>query len=370
VKPEKLDYRSLVRSQVASLKPYTPGTTVAQAKKKYGLERFIKLSSNENPLGTSPRALEALASTTDLQIYVDDDHHELRERLAAPFGLRVENVVVGHGSNDVVRTLFTALLSPGDEVVLADPTFSLFPKDALLFDAVPVKVPLRDGVHDLDAMLAAVTPKTKLVIVVDPNNPTSTRVEREAFDRFARALPERVILMIDQAYCEYMPPGSVEGGTYVASRPATIVLRTMSKIYGFASLRFGYALADAGLLSYVERVRVPFGVSRPAAVAALAALDDAAFVQRSVENNEAGKALLYPAFERLGLHAFPTAANFVALEIPGSSGEAYETLLRHGIVTRSGEALGMPGRLRITIGTPQENAALLEALGSLVAAAA
>lgn len=364
------DYFNLVRPQVAQLKPYTPGTTVAQAKAKYGLTSFVKLSSNENPLGTSPKALAALERLGDLAIYVDDDHHELRERLAAPHGLRAEHVLVGHGSNDVVRTLFTTLLAPGDEVVLADPTFSLFAKDAVLFDGRAVKVPLREGVHDLDAMLAAVTPKTKMVVVVDPNNPTSTRVERDAFDRFARALPERVILMIDQAYEEYMPAGSVDGGAYVRTRPATIVLRTMSKIYGFASLRFGYALADAELLAYAERVRVPFGVSRPAAVAALAALDDDAFVRRSVENNDAGKAFLYPAFERLGLHAFPTAANFVALAIPGTATEAYEALLRRGIVTRSGDALGMPGRLRITIGTPEQNAVLVEALASLVAAAA
>ncbi|BDE05263.1 histidinol-phosphate aminotransferase [Vulcanimicrobium alpinum] len=368
--PVPIDYAALVRPQVAKLKPYTPGTTVSQAKAKYGLEHFVKLSSNENPLGTSPRALAALQSLGELQIYVDDDHHELRERLAAPHGLQAANVLVGHGSNDVVRTLFTALLVPGDEVVVADPTFSLFPKDAMLFDATAVKVPLRDGVHDLDAMLAAVTPKTKLVVVVDPNNPTATAVDRGAFERFARALPERVVLMIDQAYREYMPAGSVEGAAYAASRPATIVLRTMSKIYGFASLRFGYALGDAALLAYVERVRVPFGVSRPAAVAALAALDDDDFLRRSVANNEAGKALLYPAFERLGLHAYTTAANFVALEVRGTATEAYETLLARGIVTRSGDALGMPGRLRITIGTPEENALLLDALRSLAPAAA
>ena len=365
-----MDYSQLVRPQVAALKPYTPGTTVTQAKQRYGREHFVKLSSNENRLGTSPQALAALGALHDLNVYSDDDQLELRERLAAPHGLRVENTLIGHGSNDVVRTLYTALVAPGDEVVLADPTFSLFAKDTVLFGATAVKVPLRDGVHDLEGMLAAVTPKTKLVVVVDPNNPTSTRIAPAAFDRFARALPGRVILMIDQAYREYMPPGSLDGAAYVAARPATIVLRTMSKIYGFASLRFGYALADAELLAYVERVRVPFGVSRPAALAALAALDDDAFVRRSVENNEAGKAFLYPAFERLGLHAFPTAANFVALAVPGSSAEAYEAMLRLGIVTRSGEALGMPGRLRITIGTPDDNAALLEALGTLVAAAA
>ncbi|HEY4442135.1 MAG TPA: histidinol-phosphate transaminase [Candidatus Elarobacter sp.] len=365
-----MDYSKLVRPEVASLKPYVSGTTVDQAKRVYGRDSFVKLSSNENPLGTSPKALAALRAMSDLHIYSDDDQRELRARLAAPYGLQAENVLLGHGSNDVVRTLFTALVARGDEIVLGDPTFSLFPKDAVLFGATPVKVPLRDGVHDLDAMLAAVTPRTKLVIVVDPNNPTSTRVDPAAFERFARALPSGVILMVDQAYREYMPAGSLEAAPYVASRPATIVLRTMSKIYGFASLRFGYALADAELIAYVDRIRVPFGASRPAALAALAALDDDAFLRRSVENNETGKASLYPAFERLGLHAYPTAANFVALQVPGTATEAYEAMLRLGIVTRSGDALGMPGRLRITIGTPAENAALVEALGTLVAAAA
>ena len=364
------DYAKLVRPEVASMKPYTPGTTVSQARKKYGLETFVKLSSNENPIGTSPKAAAALRAMGDLQIYVDDDHHELRRRLAEPYDLGVEHVMVGHGSNDVVRTLFSAFLAAGNEVVMADPTFSLFPKDAILFGALPVRVPLRDGVHDLDAMLAAVTPKTKIVVVVDPNNPTSTRIERDAFDRFARAVPANVILVLDQAYREYMPPDSVEGTDYVRSRPATIVLRTHSKLYGLASLRFGYALGDSELIAYAQRVRLPFNVSRPAAVAALAALDDHEFVRRSLETNAQGKAYLYPAFAKLGLHAYPSSANFVAVALPGTASEAYEAMLQRGIVTRSGDALGMPGRLRITIGTPEQNALVVEALGSLVAAAA
>ncbi len=363
-----MDYGKLVRPQIASMKPYTPGTTVSQAKKKYGLDTFVKLSSNENPLGTSPKATAALAAMGDLQVYVDDDHEELRRRLAAPHGLGIENVLVGHGSNDVVRTLFSAFLRGGDEVVLADPTFSLFPKDAVLFDAVPVKVPLRDGIHDLDAMLAAVTASTKIVVVVDPNNPTSTRVDPAAFDRFARALPPGVILLIDQAYREYMPPDSLEGIDYVTSRPGTIVLRTHSKLYGLASLRFGYGLGDGELIGYAQRVRLPFNVSRPAAVAALAALDDHEFVRRSLDTNEAGKAYLVPALEKLGLHVYPTAANFVSVAVPGSATEAYEALLARGIVTRSGDALGMPGRLRITIGTPEQNALLIDAFSALAPA--
>lgn len=363
-----MDYSKLVRPQINAMKPYTPGTTVSQARVKYGLDSVVKLSSNENPLGTSPKAAAALASMGDLQVYVDDDHAELRRRLAAPYGLGAEHVLVGHGSNDVARTLFSAFVRAGDEVVVADPTFTLFARDALLFDGVPVKVPLRDGVHDLDAMLAAVTTRTKIVVVVDPNNPTSTRVERDAFDRFARALPGDVILLVDQAYREYMPPGAVEGTEYVKARPATIVLRTHSKLYGLASLRFGYGLGDPALIAYAQRVRLPFNVSRPAAVAALAALDDRDFVRRSLETNEAGKTYLAAELARLGLHAYPTAANFVAVAIPGTASDAYEALLRHGVVTRSGDALGMPGRLRITIGTPDQNARLVDALGSLVLA--
>jgi histidinol-phosphate aminotransferase len=363
-----VNYENVVRRQVASLKPYTPGTTVAQAKAKYGLKRVIKLSSNENPLGTSPRALEAVRAIGDLQIYVDDDHRELRGRLAEPYGLALEHVLVGHGSNEVAQTLFAALLDAGDEVVMAEPTFSLYPKFAALMDAVPVRIPLRDGVHDLDAMLAAVTPKTKAVVVVDPHNPTSTRVERDAFDRFAKALPEQVVLLLDQAYREYMPAGSVEGCDYVRSRPGTFVLRTHSKLYGLAALRFGYALGDRTLLDYVQRIRLPFNVSRPAAVAALAALDDDAFVRRSLETNERGKAYLTTELAKLGLDAYPSAANFLAVRVPGSATEAYEALLARGVVTRSGDALGMPGRLRITIGTPEENEAVLEALATLVPA--
>ncbi len=363
-----MDYRALVRPQVASLKPYLPGTTVSQARKKYGLERFVKLSSNENPLGTSPRALDAIRAMTDLNVYVDDDHATLRARLAEPYGFGVEHVLVGHGSNDVVRTLFTAYLAPGDEVVMADPTFSLFPKDALLFDASPVRVPLRDGVHDLDAMGAAVTPRTKIVVVCDPNNPTGTRVAPEAFDRFVAALPPHVILILDQAYREYMPPGSVEGADVVRARPASVVLRTHSKLYGLASLRFGYALGDPELIAYAQRVRLPFNVSRPAEVAALAALDDHDFVRRSLETNETGKAYLGRELARLGLSTYPTAANFVAVTVPGTASDAYEALLQRGLVTRSGDALGMPGRLRITIGTPEQNALLVAGLASLVPA--
>src|SRR5471030_292201 len=361
-----MDFSKLVRPAVLAQKAYTAGTTVSQAKARFGLDRVIKLSSNENSLGSSPKALAAVAALSDAHVYVDDDHTELRTRLGERNGFTKDHVIVGNGSNDVFKVVFTTFVSPGDEVVHSDPTFSLFSKDTALFDATSVRVPLRHGVHDLEAMLAAITPKTKLVIVCDPNNPSGTAVDAKAFATFVVRLPEHVILVIDQAYREFMPEGCVEGMDYVARRPGTIVTRTMSKLYGLASLRFGYAVAAPEVIGYMQRVRLPFNVSRPAAVAALAALDDTDFVERTLAMNEAGKITLQREFIRLGLFFFPTAANFIAVRVPVSAALAYDELMRRGIIVRSGDGLGLPNLLRITIGTAPENAALIAALDELV----
>ena len=357
-----MDYLRLARPSVRGLSPYRAGTTIDQAKRQYGLDHVVKLSSNENPLGPSPKAMAALSSIHDAHIYMDDDHTELKARLAEPYGLGPEHTFLGHGSNEILMTFFATFVAAGDEVVMGSPTFSLFPAFAKLFDATIVEVPLRDGVHDLDAMAAAVTPRTKLVIVCDPNNPSSTCVEPGAFARFAAALPAHAMLFLDQAYREYMPAASVEGTEYVLKRPGTIVTRTMSKLYGLASIRFGYGFGDAGMIDLMQRVRVPFNVSRPAAVAARAAVDDAEFVARTIAMNDAGRAYLIEQFARLGLPMYPSAANFVAVRVPTTATAAYTDLLRRGVVVRSGDALHLPEYLRITIGTLAENEALIAAL--------
>jgi histidinol-phosphate aminotransferase len=357
-----MDYLRLARPPVRTLTPYRPGTTIDQAKREFGLEHVVKLSSNENPLGPSPKAMAALASIPDAHLYADDDHTELKTLLAAPFGLSADETFVGHGSNDILMTFFATFVAAGDEVVMADPTFSLFPAFARIFDARVVEVPLREGAHDLEAMAAAVTPKTKAVVVCDPNNPSSTCVDAAAFARFVAALPPDVLLLVDQAYREYTPPSAVEGVDYVKRRPGTIVTRTMSKAYGLASIRFGYAFADREMIALMQRVRVPFNLSRPAAIAARAALGDTEFLARTIATNESGRALLNKAFARLGLFVYPSAANFVALRVPTSATVAYTDLLQRGVVTRSGDALHFPGFLRITIGTPEENAALIAAI--------
>jgi histidinol-phosphate aminotransferase len=347
---------------VRKLHPYSAGTTIDQAKRRFNLERVIKLSSNENPRGSSPKALAAMEHITGANLYADDDHLALRQRLSAPFGLGIENAVLGHGSNEILLMFFLTFVGPGDEVIMADPTFSLFPADATLVGAVPVKVPLRDGVHDLDAMLAAVTPKTKAVVVCDPNNPTGTSVDADAFSHFASALPPDVLLFIDQAYREYAPANTVDGTDYVKSRRATLVTRTMSKLYGLASVRFGYGFGDPGLIDLLQTVRVPFNVSRAATLAAAGALDDDEFRIETVRMNDDGRAFLEAAFTRLDLFFYPSTANFIAVRVPCAAEDAYTDLLRRGIVVRSGDKLGLPNFLRITIGLPEENAALVAAL--------
>jgi histidinol-phosphate aminotransferase len=357
-----MDYVSLARPPVRQLHPYSAGTTIDQAKRRFDLARVIKLSSNENPRGSSPKALAAMANVTDAHLYADDDHLALRARLSEPHGLRIENTILGHGSNEILLMFFLTFVGPGDEVIMADPTFSLFPANAIVTGATPVRVPLRDGNHDLDAMLAALTPRTKAIIICDPNNPSATCVEPEAFAQFASLLPANVLLFIDQAYREYMPAPSVEGTDYVKSRRGTIVTRTMSKLYGLAAVRFGYGFADQGMIDLMQRVRVPFNVSLPAARAAMAALGDDEFRAATVAMNDEGKAYLEAAFARLGLFAYPSAANFIAVRVPVAAEDAYTDLLRRGIVVRSGDKLGLPNFLRITIGLPEENRELVAAL--------
>ena len=353
----------LLRPALRSFAPYVPGTTVEEVRRRYGIEHPVKLSQNENPLGTSPRALAALHAIDSLSVYAEDEQPKLRERLVRPYGLGLDNVILGHGSNELVALLFTAFVDPGDEIVMAIPTFSLFRKDAQIAGGRAVEVPLReDGVHDLAGMLAAVTPKTKLVFVCDPNNPTGTRLERADLFAFADALPPDVLLVIDQAYREFADADATDGVEVLRRRPSTLVLRTSSKIHGLAAMRFGYAYGSPQIVSWLDRVRLPFNVAGPAAHVVLAALDDADFIARSLENNERGKAQLLAGFERLGLHAYPSATNFIAVQVPIDAKRAYEELLERGIIVRSGAGLGMPDRLRVTIGTPQDNAAFLAAL--------
>ncbi|MHB8461532.1 MAG: pyridoxal phosphate-dependent aminotransferase, partial [Vulcanimicrobiaceae bacterium] len=278
-----------------------------------------------------------------------------------------QNVILGHGSNEIVNIVAHALLDPGDEAIMATPTFSLYSLAVKSVDAHPIEIPLRDGVHDIEAMLAAITPKTRLFIVCDPNNPTGTRLDSTAWERIFTTLPEDITLIVDQAYLEYADATAIDAARNVARRSNMLVLRTMSKIYGLAALRFGYAFGSPEIIATLEKIRLPFNVSALAAAGAMAALADTDFVARSRTLNENEKVEVAAAYARLRLHAYPTHANFFAVEIPMPANVAYEALLRRGIIVRSGDGLRMPGRLRITIGTAEQNAALITALEALLA---
>jgi histidinol-phosphate aminotransferase len=355
----------IVRRAVREGHAYRPGTTLEQARRTLGVENIVKLSSNENPLGTSPRALAALAGLDRLNVYVDNEYRELREKLAARAGVEADNVIVGHGSNELLELMFETFVDRRERVIMARPTFSLFAKNAELREAEIVEVPLRDGVHDLDGMADAITAGTKLVLICDPNNPTGTAVSQEAMERFLARVPESVLIAIDQAYREFMPDG-VDGIAIAKRRPNTLVYRTMSKVYGLAALRIGYAIGPADAIGYMQRVRLPFNVTRASLVAAMAALDDDVFVERTVASNAEQRARLQRDFERLGLFAYPSAANFIAVSVPVAAERAYTDLLRGGIAVRSGDALGLPGFLRISVGTAAENDALVAALERLL----
>lgn len=354
------------RPAVRKLAPYVPGKTIEEVQRDLGLPRIIKLASNENPLGSSPKAMAALRHIDKLHLYLDDTYPELKEKIAAPYALRGENVVLGHGSNELVNIVCETLLESGDEAIMAVPSFSLYKLATVLTGASAVEVSLSEGVHDVEAMLEAVTARTKLLFMCDPNNPTGTALTAQQWRGLVERLPEHVTLLIDQAYREYMGGATLDAVDIVRERPNTIVLRTMSKVYGLASLRFGYGFADAEMIGWLNRVRLPFNISRPAALGAAGALDDQAFVARSIAANRAGKAFIFEQLARLGLHAYPTEANFYAVEVPASATRAYTDLLHRGIIVRSGDALSMPGRLRITIGSPQENAALIEAFEDIL----
>lgn len=356
---------AIVRRAVREGRAYSPGTTLEQARRELGIDRIIKLSSNENPLGTSPRALAALTHLDDLNVYVDNQYRELREKLAAKVGVELQNVTVGHGSNELLELMFETFVEAGERVIMAKPTFSLFPQNAYLREADVVEVPLKDGVHDLDAMAAAIDANTKLILICDPNNPTATCVQPDDMARFVARLPENVLLSIDQAYREFMPDG-VDGVALAMERPNTLVYRTMSKAYGLASMRIGYVVGQADAIAYMQRVRLPFNVTRASLVAALAALDDDEFVARSVKSNAQQRERLQRDFSGLGLFAYPSAANFIAVQVPVEANRAYVDLLKMGIAVRSGDALGLPGFLRITVGTAAENDALVAALEKLL----
>jgi histidinol-phosphate aminotransferase len=349
-----------VHPDIASLVPYVPGKPVEQLERELGIPRAIKLASNENPLGPSPKALAALSEAEPtLNRYPDGGAHRLRMALADRWKVPPEQVVPGNGSDEIIGLLARAFLSPGDEAVMAGQTFPIYKMEVVAAHGVPVVVPLKNWRHDLPAMAEAVTSRTRLLFVCNPNNPTGTMVSKEEVAALMARVPERVIVVFDEAYYEYVQsPEFPDCLAYVKQGRNAAVLRTFSKVYGLAGLRIGYSLTTGEIASYLNRVRPPFNANSLAQRAALAALADEEHVTRSRALNQAEMARVRSGLLSLGIQPLPSEANFLYFDVGRDGRGVFELLLREGVIIRHIE-----GRMvRVSIGLPEENSQFLGAL--------
>ena len=362
----------LFRPTVDGLSPYQPGKPVEEVQRELGLERVVKLASNEGPYGPLPAAADALArAATELNRYPDGGSYRLHAALAERHGVALEEICVGAGADGCIDMISQAVLDPGDEVVCGWPSFPSYVIYSRKQGAVVHTVPLVDHRYDLDALLAAVTPRTKLVYVCHPNNPTGTMNTAAELDAFFERLPEHVLAVIDQAYFEYIDrddyPDAVE--RYMKAGRRVAVLRTFSKIYGLAGLRIGYAVAPREVCAALAKVRRPFDITTPAQVAALASLGDSAELARRRAVNSDGLGRLDTVLRDHGFDPVPSVGNFLFAETDGDSGELFERLLREGVIVRPLAGFGAPNAIRVSVGTPAEIDALAAALDRVLARA-
>ena len=367
------DDASLIRPALAGLVPYEPGKPVEEVQRELGLERVVKLASNEGPYGPFPAAQEAIArAALELNRYPDGGSWRLRNALAERHGVRFEEVTVCAGADAVVGYLCQSVIDPGDEVVTGWPSFPSYVLDSLKQGGVPVRVPLVDERVDLDALLAAITPRTKLVFIAAPNNPTGTTNDREEIDAYFERVPPHVLTVLDQAYFEYLdepdyPDGIAE---YFAAGERVLVLRTFSKIYGLAGLRVGYGIGPAEVVAAVGKVRRAFDVASVGQEAALASLSAPDELVRRRASNRHAMSLLQAVLREHGLEpAGPAVANFLFVRV-GDAAAANDALLRRGVIVRPMGAFGAPDALRITVGTPEEIGVLGDALADMAAVGA
>lgn len=346
---------------------YEPGKPIEDVARELGLDPagIIKLASNENPFGPSPRALAAAEQALrHAELYPDGGCIVLRQKLAARFGLTPDQFIVGNGSNEIIELLGHAFLGPGDDVVMGNPAFVVYKLMTLLFGARPVEVPLHKHRHDLGQLLSAITPRTKMVFLPSPNNPTGTANTQEEIFTFVRALPDHVLFVFDEAYAEFLdnPP---DLRPLIAEGRKVICLRTFSKIYGLASLRVGYGYGHPEFISLLNRVRQPFNVNAIGQAAAAAALDDVEFIRRCQRDNRSGLVQLETGFRKLWLNHVPSEANFLLVEV-GDGNAVFAALQARGIIVRPLRPYGMPNWIRVTVGTSAQNERLLAELAKVV----
>ncbi|MCM0612356.1 histidinol-phosphate transaminase [Marinobacter sediminum] len=361
-----IDYQGLAVKGVQALSPYQPGKPIDELARELGLNpaEIIKLASNENPLGPSDKALSAAKQAlSEFCLYPDGNGFELKQALAARLGVEMSQITLGNGSNDVLEVIARCFADSDSEVIFSQYAFAVYPIVTQAIGARGVSVPAQDWGHDLDAMAASVTDRTRLIFVANPNNPTGTVHEAPAIEAFLEKVPANVLVVLDEAYCEYLQGEQYPDGIKLLSRfPNLIVSRTFSKAWGLAALRVGYSISSPAIADILNRVRQPFNVDTIALAAATAVLGDEAYLERSREVNTAGIRQLEQAFDAMGLSYIPSAGNFIAVDVGEKAQEIYQALLSHGVIVRPVAGYGMPQHLRVSVGLPEENERLVEAL--------
>jgi histidinol-phosphate aminotransferase len=361
--------QSRTRAEVFKLKPYVPGKPIEEVKRELGLDDVVKLASNENPVGPSPLGVQAIqANLSSLNLYPDANCYYLKDKIRQKFSVDINQVIVGNGSDELLMLIAAAFINPGDEVIMGQPSFAEYEFTSQIMGADLVYVPLDAALtYDLEAVVQAITPKTKIIYLCNPNNPTGTAVDKTKLAAFVQRIPDHALLIFDEAYYEYIDdPGYPSGLDYLNTGKNILVLRTFSKIFGLAALRVGFGIGSAELTGIIERVEEPFNVNMLAQVAATAALDDSAHLENSRKVNAAGKAYLYREMEALGCSCVPSQANFIFIRVNRDSKEVFEALLQAGVIIRPGHIFGYPDYIRVTIGTKTENERLVSALGRIL----
>lgn len=349
---------------VRELVPYVPGKPTEELERELGLTGTIKIASNENPLGPSPLAVEAAAAVLgETNRYPDGDSFYLKRALAGRLGVAPECVVLGNGSNEVLELAARTFLRPGDECIMGEYAFIVFPLVTQAAGAAVVLSPMPGLTHDLDDMLSRITPRTRMIFIADPNNPTGTIVSGAGLARFLGEVPGDILVVVDEAYFEYVDdPSYLDTATWLGKRRSLLTTRTFSKVHGLAGLRVGYGIGDPELISYMNRVREPFNINSVAQAAAEAALEDAEHVRRTIDVNRGGLAYLTHELDSMGIKRYPSFTNFILLELDTDPTAVYDGLLREGVIVRPVAGYGLLAHLRVTVGLQEENERFVAAL--------
>ena len=360
--------KRLLRKWIEGITPYPPGKPIEELERELGIFGSIKLASNENPLGPSPKAIRAIKENlNNIHRYPDGSCYYLRQKLAKKFGLPMSKIIAGNGSNEIIKLVVHIFLSPDEEVILPLPTFLLYEKVVKSFEGKIVTVPLSNFYIDLPAILVSVSSRTKIIFISNPNNPTGQALGKEEISRFLHSLPSDIIVVLDEAYIEFATdPNIASAVELLESYPLLVVLRTFSKAYGMAGLRIGYGFASEMIIDGMNLVRQPFNANYLAQVGALAALDDDEFVEKTLTLTRDGLEFLYAQLDRIGLEYVPTQTNFFLIKTPLGAQETYQRMLREGVIVRSMESFGLNDYIRINVGLPEENKRFIKTLEKIL----